>query len=910
MFRRNPVKPGNPLETVLPSSTGAGTGTVTSVAGGVGITNSPEPITASGTVDLDINSLTTEAAPASGDFLPFLDVSVGSGPSAQRKATLANLMAGAGFQPLDADLTALSALAGTGIAVRTAADTWALRTHQAPAAGLTIANPGGVAGDPTFALANDLAALEALSGTGYARRTGVDAWTLDATATPTAHAILSASHSDVVVATRLRGDLLVANATPAWERLAIGGSATYLRSGGVDPAWSAILAADLPSGIDAAKISSGSVSNAEFDMLDGVTSNIQVQFTGKQPADADLSSIAGMTTSGLVVRAAGTWITRVLTAGAGVIITDGDGFLGDPTVSLDADLTEIAAIANVRGDLLVTDATPAWVRLAIGAANTCLRSDGTDSAWSTGILDNNARVTVRKNTGADVGTRRRLNLIEGTNVTLTVADDAGSEEVDITIASTAGGGSVTSVAGGVGITNTPEPIVGAGTVDLDTFTLTTGTVLSSGDWIPIVDVSVGTTPASQRKITAADFAFGLNTLLDHGALTGLSDDTHAQYTRRAGRGGTANDTTLSTDLSGTFGGSATTLQNLILRANTADVTTGAILLNAPTTHLWPSSPAAMPAVTNLLRFDSAFTSMPSDGIFNLFRFEPVITANNPGLALNGLSVAPSINSTVDPGASGLATVLQLVGLYSSGTAGARPLSVVGAQVRPSANVTANVSGAGVATYTGMTNESLISTGFGGVFSGSTFGLADFPGFSSIFGPLTIPERIGLDFRAPSITEVVGTVTVGENIAVDHADQTRGTTRAAVRSAQSDGVGAWSVFHSGTAPLAHLGAGVFGAATTPSSASVGLEVQSATKALKTSEAARAAITAPKNGMLTTEGGTLYHYANGWHEVGQVERIRRLLALIYLELKSHRLRTTFTDHTVLRDEIREGLRPWAH
>jgi hypothetical protein len=35
--------------------------------------------------------------------------------------------------------------------------------------------------------------------------------------------------------------------------------------------------------------------------------------------------------------------------------------------------------------------------------------------------------------------RRQLNLIEGSNVTLTVADDAGNDEVDITINSSAGG---------------------------------------------------------------------------------------------------------------------------------------------------------------------------------------------------------------------------------------------------------------------------------------------------------------------------------------------------------------------------------------------------------------------------------------------------------------------------------------
>lgn len=49
-------------------------------------------------------------------------------------------------------------------------------------------------------------------------------------------------------------------------------------------------------------------------------------------------------------------------------------------------------------------------------------------------------VTVRKNTGADVGTRPRLNLIEGTNVTLTVTDDGVGNEVDVTIAATGAAG--------------------------------------------------------------------------------------------------------------------------------------------------------------------------------------------------------------------------------------------------------------------------------------------------------------------------------------------------------------------------------------------------------------------------------------------------------------------------------------
>ena len=55
-------------------------------------------------------------------------------------------------------------------------------------------------------------------------------------------------------------------------------------------------------------------------------------------------------------------------------------------------------------------------------------------------------VTVRKNSGADVGTRPRINLIEGSNVTLTVTDDGAGNEVDVTIASTGGSGGTPSMA--------------------------------------------------------------------------------------------------------------------------------------------------------------------------------------------------------------------------------------------------------------------------------------------------------------------------------------------------------------------------------------------------------------------------------------------------------------------------------
>lgn len=58
----------------------------------------------------------------------------------------------------------------------------------------------------------------------------------------------------------------------------------------------------------------------------------------------------------------------------------------------------------------------------------------------TSALGNNARVAVAKNSGATVGTRRQLNLIEGSGITLTEADDGANERVNVTIAASGSGG--------------------------------------------------------------------------------------------------------------------------------------------------------------------------------------------------------------------------------------------------------------------------------------------------------------------------------------------------------------------------------------------------------------------------------------------------------------------------------------
>ena len=85
--------------------------------------------------------------------------------------------------------------------------------------------------------------------------------------------------------------------------------------------------------------------------------------------------------------------------------------------------------------MVASNAAIAVTKLALGSANTVLTSDGATNSFST-TTGANARVAIKNNGGAVVGTRRTLNVIPGSGITVTTTDDNAGEKVDITIAST------------------------------------------------------------------------------------------------------------------------------------------------------------------------------------------------------------------------------------------------------------------------------------------------------------------------------------------------------------------------------------------------------------------------------------------------------------------------------------------
>lgn len=75
-----------------------------------------------------------------------------------------------------------------------------------------------------------------------------------------------------------------------------------------------------------------------------------------------------------------------------------------------------------------------------GAATTLARSDHAHGTPATPADNTSAQKVIVALAGSDIGTRHKINLIAGTNVGLTVADDSGNDRVNVTVSASGGGG--------------------------------------------------------------------------------------------------------------------------------------------------------------------------------------------------------------------------------------------------------------------------------------------------------------------------------------------------------------------------------------------------------------------------------------------------------------------------------------
>jgi hypothetical protein len=248
------------------------------------------------------------------------------------------------------------------------------------------------------------------------------------------HNLLDGSvHPDTEATNVQRGMLVVGKLTGSgvkWSGLPIGLSGRFLKSNGIDVVWSVIDWTDIqnrpstfppsPHTHDAADIISGRLSPSRLPTSPNANRFLVVRTANSDPTydTIQASDLPTHTHTPAQISPQGS----------------GSGLDADTVDGQHASAFAPASHTHTRSQ--ITDFAHASTHVAGG------------SDPLTGNLDANARVTV-KQSGTVVGTRRAINFIAGSNISLSISDDAANEEVDVTISAAGGGSSSHNLLDGV-----------------------------------------------------------------------------------------------------------------------------------------------------------------------------------------------------------------------------------------------------------------------------------------------------------------------------------------------------------------------------------------------------------------------------------------------------------------------------
>lgn len=263
---------------------------------------------------------------------------------------------------------------------------------SAPAAGLTISgSPITTSGTLTFALANDLAALEGLSGAGIGVRTAADTWALRSIAAGTGISVSNADGSG--------GNPTITNTAP--DQTVSLSNGTGISVTGTYPNFTI------------AATNNGTVTSvAATAPAAGFTisgSPITGSGTFTFALSDDLAAVEGLSGTGIAVRtAANTWANRTLAAGTGISIANADGASGNPTITNSAPDQTVALTAGAN--ITITGTYPNFTIAATGGG---------------------ANYQTFKDGGTAATQRAAANFVDTARISATLTDDAGNNETDI-----------------------------------------------------------------------------------------------------------------------------------------------------------------------------------------------------------------------------------------------------------------------------------------------------------------------------------------------------------------------------------------------------------------------------------------------------------------------------------------------
>jgi len=444
----------------------------------------------------------------------------------------------------------------------------------------------------------------------------------------------------------------------------------------------------------------------------------------------DANAAAGIATLGLDADLATFAVSASTTISAfgATLVDDADAttaratlgaVIGTNVQAWDVDLDEMAALSNVAGDILYTDAGPNWQRLPKGTSGTFLKQGATIPAWTA-------------------------------------------------LAST----------------------------DMSNFSSSVTALLTNAN-IP--------NDLTLDNITQV-------TTRSHASMQNLSADDHTQYTLLAGRAGS------QTWVGGTAPGENATIKS------TAHATKGSIVLD-DAVSLWPSIPDN-PGTTSALTFNPTFADSGSGGGSTIKGLDFNPTFSNAGSQLlsqlSAVTGRGTFTYNINPLFTNLFQLFVAQPTLSMAGAGAvvNSWTILSQQVIAGAST---IAAGSTNVHIGFDENSQVSsTGAAGSAGWSQFtGFRFAPRMDSVTGGGSPSVTTITDLRALWVVGVAkagaGTNTVTNQVAVDIADLTGATTNLSLRSAGA------------AVAMRHGGPGVFGANAAPTNASVGLEVQSTTKA---------------------------------------------------------------------------------
>lgn len=383
-----------------------------------------------------------------------------------------------------------------GIVVRTGPGVSVARQLTAPAAGFTISNADGTTGNPTFALSDDLAAVEGLTTTGFVRRTALNTWSASA-----------------IIIGDLPGGLFV-NPTGLIGLSAVNGSAnTGIRSDGapalsqaIVPTWTGfhIFSASLSSPVVIG--GSGPASSLTLRSTSGI-GNINANIIFQVGTNGSIEAMRILNSEVVVslpqTNSANLLVTGILKTGTTpVILTNAAGNILISAVNVSTITADRLTKSNGT-NLVATSVSDDGIVFSVGISTSVLQVDYTSGVASFGGLNNDGFLC---QTGSSyLGDWNGI----GNATFMLVDDNVGKIFVSKTIVplsptTTEIGGSGNQGFISIYLSNT----IGTCTVGLSAPTITsnrTATFPNSNTFIPIISQTLTFTgPTAARTITLPD----------------------------------------------------------------------------------------------------------------------------------------------------------------------------------------------------------------------------------------------------------------------------------------------------------------------------------------------------------------------------------------------------------------------